>query len=60
MFHIVINEKKGLHVLEGTLGSGKKKIVKYLTCYFQTQGKGVVNGHILSVFIQRHFYQWTI
>jgi len=38
---ILINETKGLCVLEGILGSGKKIIVKYLTHYIQTQSKNV-------------------
>jgi len=38
----LINETKWLHVLEGTPRSGKKFFVKYLTLYFQTQGKNVL------------------
>jgi len=36
IFDILINETKGLHVLEGTPRSGKNFFVKYLTRYFQT------------------------
>jgi ABC-type polar amino acid transport system ATPase subunit len=42
IFDILINETKELHVLEGILGSGKTFFVKYITHYFQTQGKNVL------------------
>jgi ABC-type polar amino acid transport system ATPase subunit len=42
IFYILINKTKELHVLEGILGSGKTFFVKYLTHYFQTQGKNVL------------------
>jgi len=42
IFDILTNETKGLHVLEGTFGSGKTLFVKYLTHYLQTQGKKIV------------------
>jgi type II secretory ATPase GspE/PulE/Tfp pilus assembly ATPase PilB-like protein len=42
LFDYLINETKGLHVLEGTFGSGKTFFVKYLTHYLQTQGKNVL------------------
>jgi hypothetical protein len=42
IFDILINETKGLHVLEGIPRSGKTFFVKYLTHYLQTQGKNVL------------------
>ncbi len=42
IFDILVNETKGLHVLEGILGSGKTFFMKYLTHYLQTQGKNVL------------------
>jgi hypothetical protein len=35
IFHILINETKWLHVLEGTPRIGKKFFVKYLAHYYE-------------------------
>jgi ATP-dependent exoDNAse (exonuclease V) alpha subunit len=42
VFHVILQNPTGLHVLTGTPGSGKTFFVKYLAQYFQTQNKLVL------------------
>jgi type II secretory ATPase GspE/PulE/Tfp pilus assembly ATPase PilB-like protein len=39
VFHSIIENPQGLHVLTSTYGSGKTFFVKYITRHFQTLGK---------------------
>ncbi len=42
VFELLIKQSTSLHILEGTLGSGKKNKIKYLTQYFQMQNKNLL------------------
>jgi type II secretory ATPase GspE/PulE/Tfp pilus assembly ATPase PilB-like protein len=42
VFELLIKQSTSLHILEGTLGSGKIFLIKYLTQYSQMQNKNVL------------------
>ncbi len=42
VFELLIKQSTSLHILEGTLGSGRTFLIKYLTQYFQMQNKNVL------------------
>jgi type II secretory ATPase GspE/PulE/Tfp pilus assembly ATPase PilB-like protein len=49
-FHSIIENLKGLHIIIGTLGSGKKFFMKlYTTQHFQLLGKNILLSVTTSV-----------
>ncbi len=55
VFELLIKQSTSLHILEGTLGSGKAFLIKYLTRYFQMKNKNVLLTTTIGVVTLRLF-----
>jgi len=55
VFELLIKQSTSLHILEGTLGSGKAFLIKYLTQYFQMKNKNVLLTTTIGVVTLRLF-----
>jgi hypothetical protein len=59
IFELLIKQPIMLHILEGTLGNGKKRFIKYFTQYFQMQNKNVwltSTIRVLALWLSQHVY----